>query len=141
VVPTAGGADAGPISSVAPIESADLRSTPAPTLRGSTSRTDQTVTIQVKPNYPAHPRALHELANDLEQATGEEVEVWEVRGLSPVEIIDLVLDDVLQVATVALVFAGWRRRRRREDKEAPPITGVIYGPNDEVLREVPEDDD
>lgn len=98
------------------------------------------MTIRLRPNNPMHPDLLRDLANDLEQATGEDVEVWEVRGLFPIEVIDMFLDDAIQAAAVALAFAEWRRRHPRDDS-GPRIKGVIYGPNEEVLREVPEDDE
>jgi hypothetical protein len=88
------------------------------------------------------PRVLYELAGDLERETGEETEVWEVRGGRPaIDLINMFLDDAIHLGTVTLAFLEWRRRQRRESKESPRVKGVIWGPNDEILREVSEDED
>jgi hypothetical protein len=98
------------------------------------------MTIQVKPRNPMSPFVLRELAEDLERETGEDVHILEVRGFTALEVIDLVIDNTAQVAAVAFAFSAWRRQRRSKEDGEPPIKGVIYGPDGEVLREIPDDD-
>lgn len=94
--------------------------------------------IELRPRYPAHPHALQDLAKRLEAATGEDVEFVEVRGNLLIAVIDMIIDAGVDAVVVALAFSEWRRGTPK--KEARQIKGVIWGPNNELLREVPEED-
>lgn len=98
------------------------------------------MTIRIVPSWPMHPDTLQELADELEQATGEDVEPTEVRGGMDLAAVNMYLDNAIQAAGVALAFAAWRRNQKAKTKDVPPIKGIIWGPNDTILREVPDED-
>lgn len=71
-------------------------------------------------------------------------QVQESAWVGTVEVLTLVWDEVPTIATVAMLVGsirGWARKRKLRGRDGVRPVATILGPDGEVLREVPLDDD